>query len=134
MELSDESVEVKDADARRETLEDHGVSEEEIDFLLSGRRVELNAMTSRQLVDFIEEKLEENGVEKLVPDDETLVAHARRLHEQRLTRKVLEEVQDEIQRKAAAIDLPDDLEEQVRELLIDSPELSWDQALAQIIS
>jgi hypothetical protein len=41
-------------------------------------------MTSPQLISFIEEKLAEHGVEKLVPDDAVIANHARRLIEQQL--------------------------------------------------
>jgi hypothetical protein len=77
-----------DLDVVADTLEKRGATEDEIDFLLGRddtnqtKRVELNAMTSRQFIDFIARKLEEHGVEKLVPDTEVLETHARRLFEQ----------------------------------------------------
>jgi hypothetical protein len=88
------AVDAKSSDATRETLERHGATDEEIEFLCPEvgdcQRIELNAMTSRQLVDFIETKLEQNGVEKLVPDEETLIEHAKRLKEQAIAQRVLE--------------------------------------------
>jgi hypothetical protein len=121
MGLEAEIVDVDNCDARRYTLERHGATEEEIEFLIPEvgecQRIELNAMTSRQLIDFIEEKLAEEGVEKLVPSSDTLAAHARRLQEQVLARKALEGMAEEIARKAAAIELPDDLENLVQEFL-----------------
>jgi DNA topoisomerase VI subunit A len=137
MGLEAETVDVDSRDARRDTLERHGATEEEIEFLIPEvgqcQRIELNAMTSRQLIDFIEEKLAEEGVEKLVPSSGTLAAHARRLQEQALARKALEGMAEEIARKASAIELPDDLENLVQELLNEDPKLSWDEALAQLI-
>ena len=59
------------------TLERHSATEDEIEFL-EDARVELNAMDSEQFVAFIEEKLEENGVEKLIPDEHVIEQHARR--------------------------------------------------------
>jgi hypothetical protein len=50
--------------ARAANLRDNGATEEEIRFLLK-RRVELNAMTSDQLVAFLERKLTEHGVKKI---------------------------------------------------------------------
>jgi hypothetical protein len=38
-----------------------------IDFLVNGQRVELNAMTSDQFLDFVEDKLVAAGIEKIVP-------------------------------------------------------------------
>src|SRR5262249_52496000 len=58
------------------TLRRHGASPQEIEFLHS-RRAEINAMTSRQIIDFIEQKFAEYGIEKLVPDDQVLEQHAR---------------------------------------------------------
>ena len=55
----------------RDQLKENGATEEEIEFLLR-RRVELNAFTSDQLIEWIEEKLDEHGVEKVVPEEETL--------------------------------------------------------------
>jgi hypothetical protein len=43
-----------------------------------GERVELNAMTSRQFIDFLVQKLVEAGVSKLVPDEAVLVKAYRR--------------------------------------------------------
>src|SRR5262249_30746608 len=62
MRLESEPVKVEgDRQRRVETLRRHGASSAEINFLLgpsdgerSAKRVELNAMTSRQFVDFIE--------------------------------------------------------------------------------
>ena len=48
-------------DKTRDTLRRHGAIGEETDFLLEGRRIELNAMTSDQFVGFDERKLAEAG-------------------------------------------------------------------------
>ena len=56
-------------------LRENGATEEEIEFLVENR-VELNAFTSRGLVDWIERKLEAAGVCKVVPASETLRAAA----------------------------------------------------------
>ena len=50
---------------------------EEIEFLLT-RRVELNAFASADFVAWIERKLEQHGVAKVVPDDATLTLAYRR--------------------------------------------------------
>ena len=56
-------------DALRERLKRNGATDREIDFLLEGergfgQRVELNAMTSPQFVDFLVSKLAEHGAGK----------------------------------------------------------------------
>ena len=138
--LEAEAVKVDNAATRRWTLEQHGATEDEIEFLAEPdddgmcRRVELNAMTSRQLVDFVEEKLEEHGVEKVVPANGALTQHARRLLEQASTRKALEDVAAEIAQRAAEVDLPEDLQDRVQALLAEQPELAWDHALARVVT
>jgi hypothetical protein len=124
---------------RRETLRRHGATEDEMNFLTPyevrtpARRIELNAMTSRQLVDFVERKLTENGVEKVMPGEEMIEEQARRLIENKLTRDLLKEQRAEIVRKAARKRLPKDLDVQVKALLAERPELSWDAAIDVVL-
>jgi len=139
--LQSEPVTIKGSlDARAETLHEHGATADEIRFLLDrgGRQprpkpVELNAMTSRQFVDFIERKLNEHGVEKVIPQDEIIEQHARRLLEQKLTREALAEIQERIVKLAAETELRDDLEQRLRDHLAKDPALPWDEALAIIL-
>src|SRR5215468_5848838 len=56
-------------------LRENGATEAEIEFMVrdfdttrSTRRVELNAMTSPQFISFVERKLKDHGVKKIVPD------------------------------------------------------------------
>jgi hypothetical protein len=63
--------------ARAWNLRENGATDEEIEFLLD-HRVELNAMTSDQLVTFVEGKLEQHGIKKIIPNNEEL-AQAYRL-------------------------------------------------------
>ena len=114
------------------TLRTHGATDNEIEFL-KGERVELNAMTSRQMVDFIEAKLTKHGIAKVVPDADIIEAHARRLIGQRLAREALAEIRDQITRQAAATALPESIGVQLRRHLARHPSLAWDDALAQII-
>ena len=64
-------------DSVRRGLTMAGASEAEIDFLLHNR-VGLNALASDELVAWIEGKLEENGVRKVMPDQEMLAEAYRR--------------------------------------------------------
>jgi hypothetical protein len=127
-------------DARAETLHEHGATDDEIRFLLDRdsrqpkpKRVELNAMTSRQFIDFIERKLTEHRVEKVIPQNEIIERHARRLLEQKLTREALAEIQEPVVVQAAETELPDDLEQRLRDHLAEDPALPWDEALAIIL-
>jgi hypothetical protein len=137
MGLQSEPVSVNDHTARMPTLRRHGATSDEIAFLCgrngSGRRVELNAMTSPQFIDFLERKLADQGVEKVVPQADTIVTHGRRLIEQRLAEKALDEIRERIAGEAATYPLPEDLAEQVREILAEDRELAWDDALAAIL-
>jgi hypothetical protein len=121
------------------TLHEHGASIAEIQFLAPCneaepcRRVELNAMTSRQLVDFVEAALEAHGVAKVMPDAEVLQQHTRHRLETKLTDELIAAHAEVIAQRAAATELPDNLATQVAELMQLEPVLSWDQALARLI-
>jgi hypothetical protein len=104
----------------------------EIDFLRT-RRVELNAMTSRQLVDFIEAKLKEHGIKKIIPDDATIERHARRTIERHLTEKAVEKISKEVAAKAKAAKLPPDLRAQIEQTFEEKPGMSWDAVVARIM-
>ena len=66
------------------------------------RRVELNAMTAPVFVAFLERKLAEHGVRKVVPDESVLEQHARRVIEQGLAEKVLNELRATLREEAAS--------------------------------
>jgi hypothetical protein len=117
---------------REETLRRHGAKPEEIAFLET-KRVELNAMTSRQLLDFVEAKLGEHGVEKLVPEDAVLEQHARRLIEQRLANEAIARLKSKITQQAGAKKLPTDLRERLADVLKEERHLPWDAALAEML-
>jgi hypothetical protein len=132
--------------ARAVTLERHGATAEEIEFLLgpasgdddgigfTGRRVELNAMTSDQLVAFVESKLTEHGVEKVIPNDYTLERQARRLIQQRLIAEEVAKITEAVAKRAAEAEFPGDLRERVEKLLRTSPAQSWDAAVSDILN
>jgi hypothetical protein len=118
-------------------LRKNGATDRAIEFMFrdfdlhrSTRRVELNAMTSPQFIEFIERKLQEYGVKKVIPDRALLadvytgVERARRLE-----RAVAE---------LDAIDVgdvtpPSDLEERVQAALEDDPLITWEDAVAEIV-
>ena len=131
--LQSEPVETPDGWAKRAaTLAAHGATEEEIAFLRR-RRVELNAMPADVFVGFLERKLAEHGVRKVVPDSGTLERHARRVIEQRLAAEAMREIRARVQEAAASAALPADLDDRVRSVLEDQPELPWDLAVAAVI-
>jgi hypothetical protein len=114
-------------------LRRHGATGEEVDFL-SEDRVKLNGMTSRQFIDFVEAKLAEHGIEKVVPKIGTIEAHGRRLIEQRRARNALADIRQRLADEAASTSLPDDIEGRLRDYFARHPALPWDEALAIIIN
>ena len=88
--LDSEPVETSgDWAARAATLAAHGASMTEISFLRH-RRVELNAMPADVFVRFLERKLAEHGIGKVVPGNEVLEQHARHVLTRALTNKALD--------------------------------------------
>jgi len=135
MDLESEPVAVKEEEweKRTATLTRHGATAAEIDFLRN-RRVEINAMTSRQLVDFIEAQLALHNVEKVIPGDDVLARHARHLIEQDLAREAFDQLRAEFTKQARNAVLPEDLRDRLRAELDAHPEGSWDGALAAVVA
>jgi hypothetical protein len=115
--------------AIRENLRANGATPEEIEFLLSAR-VELNALASDELVAFIERKLIEHGVAKVVPGTERLAeAYALHARSGRIEEIVKTAIEEDSEKE---IDVPSDLDEQVRWYLKEHPEAPWDRAVRVI--
>jgi Asp-tRNA(Asn)/Glu-tRNA(Gln) amidotransferase A subunit family amidase len=133
LELLAEPVETSGSwQARAETLEEHGATDEEIDFLRH-RRVELNAMTAPVFVAFLEEKLALHGIKKVIPNARTVELHTRRVMEQVRAEKALQEVLKKIRQEAAVASLPPGLLERLKKELTSTPEIPWDRAVADIV-
>jgi hypothetical protein len=120
-----------DWSARAATLAAHGASVTEIRFLRH-RRVELNAMPADLFVQFLERKLAEQGIGKVVPDNDVLVQHARHVLTRALTNKALEAMRAKAEEDASSIPLPSKLHEQVVAALRRQPDIPWDVAVANI--
>jgi hypothetical protein len=129
-----ESEDVYDSgsdEQKARNLRRNGAKPEEIEFLLH-ERVELNAMASDELVEFVERKLEENGIRKLIPDKETLDEAYRLFERGKQIEEAVQSVIDEMPDDTDDIPVPSDLVDQVKQKLKDEPELRWDQAVAKI--
>jgi hypothetical protein len=91
-------------------------------------------MTSRQLIDFVEDKLKQHGIQKVIPNSETLAstyqmfAASDRLSEE--FEELRQDLQDETERR---IEVPDDLEAKVKDQLQQHPDISWHRAVRLII-
>jgi hypothetical protein len=90
-------------------------------------------MTSRQLVDFIEAKLTEKGVTKLIPDETVVEQHPRRILEAQLTEQAIAKISREIAEQAQTAKPPADLRGQIEAIFAEQPNLRWDEAVAQIM-
>jgi hypothetical protein len=117
-------------EVRAENLRKNGATEEEIEFLLD-RRVELNALTSEELVAFIERKLTEHGVRKVVPDSDTLAkaycSNIRTAKIEEIIDRAIEEMADDDD-----ISIPENLSDQVTDLLRENSTWRWDEAVESI--
>ena len=115
-------------------LRDCGASPEEIDMLVQsrfgvwhGQRVEINAMDSEQLIEWLEAKFDEHGVKKLIPDMETLEQAYRRAVFLREIQTEIEHLEEELQERT--LKLPSKLSARVKAMLKEHPRLSWDDAI-----
>jgi hypothetical protein len=98
-----------------------------------GQRVELNAFTSDQFIEWLEAKLDEHGVHKVIPDAETLTLQYRRSLARQAVNKQIDEITASIKADAAQAVIPADLADRVQELLDDDDTMSWDDAVTQIV-
>jgi hypothetical protein len=111
--LDSEPVEQSgDWSMRVATLAAHGASTREISFLRR-RRLERNAMPADVFIRFLEHKLAEHGIGKVVPDNDVLEQHARHILARALTNKALDAIRKKGESEAASFQLPSDLHRQV---------------------
>jgi hypothetical protein len=111
-----------------------GATDAEAEFLRSGQRVELNAMTSPQFVEWIEAKLQEHGIKKVVPDEDTLAHAYRRAFVRGKLQKVIDDATENFVDQADDLDIPADLAETIRQQLDKRPRMPWDKVVAEIAS
>jgi hypothetical protein len=124
-----------------ENLEDNGASEEEIRYLVGerrgdgfhGRRVELNAFTSDQFVEWLEGKLRGHKVAKVIPDARTLEQSYRRSLELYALEAELKRALPEARRTARARTVPKTLRVLIVKMMAENPAISWDEALYRLL-
>ena len=119
-------------------LRENGATDADIAFMFadfdatrSTRRVELNAMTSPQFIAFVERKLKQHGIAKVVPGNDKLAdayrLFARSQAAERIVRRELKKLKGD-----AAVEVPPDIETQVRQHLARRPKDRWDAAVQRI--
>lgn len=119
--------------SKPQTLRRHQATEEEIEFLLDGRRVELNAMTSPQMVQWLESKLKTHNVQKVVPADDVLECAYRQLAAQEELARRISRISRQIEKKYETVHVPSGLATQIHQALDQAPARSWDKVLKQVI-
>jgi hypothetical protein len=120
-----------DPDKIRDRLERNGATDNEIAFLMEGQRVELNALTSDEFVAFVERKLTEAGIAKVVPSKDQLETAYRLFARSERIRTIVEEAIDAD--ADAEIAVPDDLEAQVRAYLAEHSDEPWEDAVLDAV-
>jgi DNA topoisomerase VI subunit B len=120
-------------------LRDNDATQEEIAFLTGdgyssrAQRVELNAFTSAQLLEWIESKLTKHGVEKVIPDGAAIETAYRRAVQKRCLNAELEKVTTQVAKRVEALPVKaGTVRTQVRRLLDNNATLSRDAAVARI--
>ena len=116
-----------------QTLRRHGATKQEIQIMVEqGKRVELNALTSDQLVALIERKLVEHGVKKIIPGEKVIAAAYRRMHRQAIIQAEIDRLIDSTD--ADKIMVPKGLRSRVEEKIQANPRQSWDEAVLAIVA
>lgn len=134
MDLQAERYEFEgDKDRILDGLRRHGATDDEVEFLGGGKRVELNAMPSDVFIAWIESRLNQCGVRKVVPDAATIETRARQvLGVQRLRRDVAA-LELQARQFAEAAELPADLQTLVAQALEMDSGVPWEDALATVL-
>jgi hypothetical protein len=118
-----------------ENLMVNGATEEEIAYLTGngtgrGQRVELNALTSPQFIAFLERKLKEHGVRKVVPDKTVLRDAYRRAYFAHEVNAEIKKVFAAVKARADKTAISKDLAKQVETYLKRHPAMSWDAVVS----
>jgi hypothetical protein len=112
-------------------LRQAGLGSAAINFL-SNQRVELNAMTSRQMIDFVENKLKANGVKKVIPEKETLEQTYRIFAASDRLSEAYDAMSEKLEKDEAekeTLTVPDDLEAKVKDRLQKDQSITWHRAI-----
>jgi hypothetical protein len=105
---------------------------EEQAFLRSNQRVELNAFTAPQFIEWLDGKLTQHlGKKRFVPADDVLTDAYRRALAVAQINKAIEEARDEAIEEARQANIPKALRRQLKARMKDSPR-AWDQVLYEM--
>jgi DNA topoisomerase VI subunit B len=110
-------------------LGENGATADEIAFLQHSR-VELNAFASDKFIAWIEGKLEKHGIQKVVPDDDTLADAYSRMRRQAEVQAVIDRAMEGFEDEVH--DIPQNLGERIKAKQDMDRTLPWDEVLQQI--
>ncbi len=139
MKLEGELALYRTAKDPRVKLRECGATEEECNYLVrrrvgpklwEGYKVELNAMDSRQFLDFVERQLKKVGAGKFIPDAPTLNEAFQR---QRHVLAISNAAEVARQNPPPFVQPPADLDALVRAKLAARPEIPWEAAVYEIV-
>lgn len=123
----------KNANTLRHNLRKYGASDAEIAFLIDHkRRVEINAMSTPQLLELVETNLIAHGIKKVVPHANTLAEAYRKQIKYRRVAEAIEEAIRKAEGELGEIPTPDDLPERVAAYLKDNPTAPWADAVVAV--
>ena len=132
-ELSPERQAHKNPAKTAENLRANGATQSEIDYIaFKGQRVELNMLTGRQFIEFVERKMQQHGVRKVVPDRETLQAAWNRAIRVSRINVLIRGDEPTTDLNAPLPPAPDDLADHIRKAFEQDDAQSWDEALWDI--
>ena len=114
-------------------MRERGATPEEINFFCAGQRVELNAFASDDLVEWIEGKLAEVGIVKLVPKMNVLRDAYRRAARIRYVEDQISKLTDAADELVDGLKMPRDLKRRVTEFIESHPTMPWDRAISNIV-
>jgi hypothetical protein len=126
------SERVKAKPVRAEVAKYLRMTRAELDFLAGHQRVELNAFSSHTLVEWIEAKLKQHGIKKVIPETDVLEKAWPRACQIQLINAQLRELKRDAGELAEGIPAPKTLSRRIAAELKKDPRQSWDQVLAQM--
>jgi DNA topoisomerase 6 subunit A-like protein len=112
-------------------LRENGATDQEIAILLN-ERVEINALTSDALIEMIETKLKAHGIKKVVPSVKLLADTYVAFDKSQKIEDAFDDLQEEMPDEDD-VEVPPDLEDQVRKLLDQHSHLRWDEAVHLVL-
>ena len=139
--LDSESVTYKQGIDPAYYLRNCGATPEEVAFLVrggshgwyGGDRVEINAMTSEQLIEWLDRKFAEHGVKKFIPNENTIVAAFKRALFLQRMQEEMEELEEDLGKEIKEeVTHPKKLHYKVAKEMANGGTKSWDEVVWEL--